>query len=206
MTITIGLFDRPQDAARAVDMLYDNGFGESEIGVIAREDDVRAYIESLRPPGQGDGTGPVAGALIGGFAGMLAGVGALLIPGIGPVVAAGAFASAIGLPLAGAGIGAAAGGVAGALVDRGIAAEDAEVYQEGVKRGSVLIVVESSAGYSEEARRILIDAGAVNIDQGRTREQGAAQTHFDRDERPERDRPKTETDPLTEIEARKYST
>jgi hypothetical protein len=52
-----------------------------------------------------------AGALIGGIAGLAAGLGAMAIPGIGPVIAAGPLAVAIGS----AGIGAATGGVVGAL-------------------------------------------------------------------------------------------
>ncbi len=41
--------------------------------------------------------GTVTGGVLGGIAGLLAGAGALLIPGIGPIVAAGPFATTAGL-------------------------------------------------------------------------------------------------------------
>ena len=57
----------------------------------------------------GAATGAVGGGILGGITGLLVGLGALAIPGIGPVVAGGALASAFGLgggtAVAGAGIG-----------------------------------------------------------------------------------------------------
>src|ERR1051326_4417806 len=62
--------------------------------------------------------GAVAGgsALIGGIAGLAAGLGAMALPGVGPAIAVGPLAVAIGS----AGIGAAAGGLIGALTAKEI--------------------------------------------------------------------------------------
>ena len=46
-----------------------------------------------------------------------------------------------GAALAGAGIGAAAGGLLGALTGMGIPEEEAHVYAEGVRRGGTLVTV-----------------------------------------------------------------
>ena len=81
--------------------------------------------------GSGAGTGAGIGAVLGGAAGLLAGIGALAIPGVGPVVAAGALTAT----LAGAGVGAAVGGLVGALVEAGIPREHADIYAEAVRRG-----------------------------------------------------------------------
>ena len=59
----------------------------------------------------------------------------LVIPGLGPVVAAGWLASTA----VGAAAGAATGGIAGALTEAGVSAEDAHSYAEGVRRGGTLV-------------------------------------------------------------------
>jgi outer membrane lipoprotein SlyB len=63
----------------------------------------------------------------------------MAIPGVGPLVAAGWLATT----LAGAATGAAAGGIVGALVKSGVPHEEAEVYEEGVRRGSTLVSVQA---------------------------------------------------------------
>ncbi len=67
----------------------------------------------------GAAAGAGVGAVLGGLAGLLVGIGALAIPGIGPIIAAGPLAAT----LAGAGLGAATGGVIGALADAGVPEE-----------------------------------------------------------------------------------
>src|SRR5829696_9437168 len=93
---------------------------------------------------------------IGVLMGLLAGVGALVIPGIGPIVAGGALAST----LAGAGIGAAAGGLVGALIGMGIPEEEARYYERGFREGGILVTVDTAAVRKAEARQILLNAGA----------------------------------------------
>jgi len=85
----------------------------------------------------GAGAGAGIGAALGGTIGLLTGIGVMAIPGIGPLVAAGWLATT----LAGAATGAAAGGLIGALTGAGVSHEEAEVYEEGVRRGATLVVV-----------------------------------------------------------------
>ena len=73
----------------------------------------------------GAATGAVAGGILGGLGGWLVGIGALAIPGVGPFIAAGAFATALG----GAAIGAGVGAIAGALVGMGVPEEHAKYYE-----------------------------------------------------------------------------
>ena len=81
--------------------------------------------------------GAVAGSVLGGGIGLLAGIGALAIPGVGPVVAAGWLVAT----LAGAGVGAGAGGLVGALTGVGLSPDEANVYEDGVRRGGSWISV-----------------------------------------------------------------
>ncbi len=83
----------------------------------------------------------------------LVGIGALLIPGIGPIVAAGALATTLG----GAALGAAAGGLLGALVGLGIPEEDAQGYEESVRQGSILLTVTTDSDEQAQAARAIFD-------------------------------------------------
>lgn len=172
MATVVGLFERFQDAERGVDQLYARGFDKSEVSVAARDRVMQDRIPAGKTigteAGEGATSGAVGGAAIGGLAGLLVGLGALVIPGIGPVVAAGTLATALTSTAVGAGIGAATGGLLGALVGMGIPEEDANFYAEGVKRGGVLVSVATSNDRAPMARDILRDAGAVNVDQRRT--------------------------------------
>jgi uncharacterized membrane protein len=86
----------------------------------------------------------------------LAGVGALAIPGIGPIVAAG--------PLAGALSGAVTGGVAGGLIDLGIPEDKGRQYEENLKQGGVLAVIETSDDKANDASSILRQYGAKDVE------------------------------------------
>jgi uncharacterized protein (TIGR02271 family) len=100
------------------------------------------------------------GAALGGLGGLLVGLGALAIPGIGPVIAAGPIAAA----LAGAGIGAVTGGIIGALVDLGVPEESAHVYAESVRRGNVLVAAQVADDRVDEASRIMERTGLLDIE------------------------------------------
>lgn len=171
MATVVGLFEHYQDAERAVDQLYARGFERSNVSVAARDqvlaDRIPAGKTMGTEAGEGAASGAVGGAAIGGLAGLLIGLGALVIPGIGPVVAAGTLATALTSTAVGAGIGAATGGLLGALVGMGIPEEDANFYAEGVKRGGVLVSVDTTEDRASMARDILRDAGALNVDQRR---------------------------------------
>ena len=69
--------------------------------------------------------GVSTGAVLGGALGWLAGIGALAIPGIGPIIAAGPFMGAI----VGVSMGGAVGGVTGALIGMGIPEFEAKRYE-----------------------------------------------------------------------------
>ena len=73
---------------------------------------------------EGTTTGVLGGGAVGGTLGLLAGLGALAIPGVGPLIAAGPIMGA----LAGLSIGGAVGGLFGALVGMGIPEYEAKRY------------------------------------------------------------------------------
>src|SRR6266542_1288572 len=148
MKTVAGLFDTPTRAEPAIQDLRAAGFAPRRVSVIARDKqrarDVAAQTGAEVATGAATGAG--AGAILGAAAGWLVGIGALAIPGIGPVVAAGPIASALGVAgttaAAGAGVGVVAGGLVGALTGWGFSEAEARAYQDGVSRGEMLLAAD----------------------------------------------------------------
>lgn len=151
-----GLFYDRLSAEAAIQGLKDAGFRERQIGVATRDQEQQEDIAKGTGTRAAEGakTGALSGGVVGGVVGLLAGIGALVIPGIGPILAGGALASA----LAGAGVGAAAGGLLGALVGMGIPEENARHFEQGFDRGGIILTVESD-GRSPLALQILAESG-----------------------------------------------
>lgn len=160
MKTIVALYDTMEQARRALQALKDAGFNSSDISLVANN----ATGEYTRTNGGGDATatGATAGAVIGGLGGLLVGLGALVIPGIGPVLAAGPLAAGIGA-LVGAGVGAAAGGILGALVDAGIPETEAGYYAEGVRRGGALLTARVDDSRAAQVSSILQGFAPVNL-------------------------------------------
>ena len=141
------VFNDRDEAEAAVRDLRDAGFNEDQLGVAMK--DRRAQKEFMddtaTEAGEGAATGAVSGGIVGGVLGLLAGAGALLVPGVGPVVAAGW----LGATIAGAAVGAAAGGIIGALVGLGIPESEARYFDERFRAGSILLTVRAGTRIGE---------------------------------------------------------
>ena len=155
----VGLFADQPAAERGIEGLKAAGFSEQQIGVAVRDQQQQKDLTegTGAQAAEGVATGAVSGGVLGGVVGLLAGVGALVIPGIGPIIAGGALAST----LAGAGIGAAAGGIIGALAGMGVPEEDARHFERGFKQGGVLVTVSAGAD-AELARESLLAEAPIS--------------------------------------------
>lgn len=126
------------------------GFSGNDISVLmADKAGTRdfAHEHNTKAP-EGTAAGAGTGVVVGGALGWLAGIGALAIPGVGPLIAAGPIMAA----LSGAAIGGTVGGITGALIGMGIPEFEARRYEGKVKSGSSLISVHSEG--SDETARI----------------------------------------------------
>jgi len=143
----VGVFDDRDDAQDAINALRDAGFDPSQISVLARDRGTATTLaeDTGTEAGTGAATGALAGGLLGGVAGWLVGIGALAIPGVGPIIAAGPLAAALG----GAAIGAAGGGIIGALTGAGVPEDEARFYDEEFKRGGIVVSVTAPGRYGE---------------------------------------------------------
>jgi uncharacterized protein (TIGR02271 family) len=157
----VGVFEDPSAARRAIGLLKDAGFEGESISILTPDkEDTRTMAEETGThAGGGAATGAVAGGILGGLGGWLVGIGALAIPGVGPFIAAGAFATALG----GAAIGAGVGAIAGALIGMGVPEEHAKYYENEVRSGRTLVTVRADGRY-DEAQSILRGAGAYDVE------------------------------------------
>lgn len=163
-----GLYYSRDEAEAAVLDLKKAGYDMDQVSVIAKDADKVAGQQTTQEVGnkadEGAATGAVTGGALGGITGLLVGLGTLAIPGIGPILLAGAEATAIATTLAGAGIGAAAGGLIGALVGLGIPEEKAKVYSDRVGGGSFLVMVTGTGLEIERASDIMHRHGVEEFD------------------------------------------
>jgi len=146
----VALYDDFEAARRAVEDLVKADIERASISLVAGDPE-RTVSTQLNPndkAGDASAEGAATGAVLGGIGGAILGIGALAIPGIGPVVAAGPLIAG----LVGAGVGAAVGGLVGALVDAGLPEEHAGYYAEGVRRGGTLVSVEAD---DDEVDRVI---------------------------------------------------
>lgn len=118
-----------------------------------------AHEKNTKAP-EGAITGVGAGGALGGTLGWIAGIGALAVPGVGPLVAAGPIIAA----LSGAAVGATIGGIAGALIGLGMPEIEAKRYEGKDKDGNIIISVHTeNAGEILRAKEIFTSAGAHDI-------------------------------------------
>jgi len=144
----IGVFNSRDQAEKAVSDLRNKGF-ENEISIVAKDESGGARGDSIT-----DGT--TTGGVLGGIAGLAIGAGALAIPGLGPIIAAG--------PIAGLLSGAATGGIAGGLTDWGIPEERGKYYEGKVKEGNIIAAVKTDDNKIDSAAGVLRNYGAQDVE------------------------------------------
>ena len=145
------VFDNHSQADRAVSELRAAGVDDSDISVIAQHDGSNTTTDGSGAEVAQDVIGKTA---LGAGVGTLLGIAALAIPGVGPLVAAGAIAAAAvpGAAIAGAAVGAATGGLVSLFTDHGVSGDDASYYETQVNDGGVFVSVDltnSSLGLAD---------------------------------------------------------
>ncbi|MEH1873877.1 general stress protein [Nostoc sp.] len=158
----IGVFSHRRDAEAAITELRDAGFPLNTVSIIAKDTngqgiagvDVDRNVAGNKAD-DGVKAGAATGGVLGGLTGLLVGLGTLAIPGIGPVIAGGAAATALASTVAGGAIGAAAGGIVGGLVGLGIPEDRARVYSDRFQKGDYLLIIDGTEAEIRKAEAIL---------------------------------------------------
>jgi hypothetical protein len=144
-----------EQAVLIVNRLKEAGFSNDDVSVLlpdrAGSRDF-AHEQHTKAP-EGATAGALAGGVMAGVLGWMVGIGSLVIPGVGPLIAAGPIMAALG----GVAAGGAVGGMAGALVGFGIPEYEAKQYEGKVKGGNILISVHTEDSKERDAAKQIFE-------------------------------------------------
>jgi hypothetical protein len=161
--VAYGLYKDRASFELALEALRAAHFRNSDVSAILPDRDhttrdLAHEINTKTPEGIAAGAG--AGAALGGVLGWLVGVGAIAIPGIGPLVAAGPVVAA----LAGAGAAGATGGLVGGLIGAGIPEIEAKRYAGRIREGAYLLSVHcDDTTWAKKAEEVLERTGGKDV-------------------------------------------
>lgn len=144
------IFKNGTDARSALMQLEELGFTQEQISVVATDNSAgKSFnIEKDSKVAEGTSIGATSGGLIGAIAASLVATGSMVIPGVNLLIAGPIIAAA-----AGTGAGAVVGGLAGALIGSGIPEYEVKRYEDEIKQGGVLVIVDED----DENRRAQLE-------------------------------------------------
>ena len=157
--LVLALFSEPSAAAAAGRELRGLGIPEVEISIVARSHDDEGMLarESGGSPGSDIEDSRPAGRL-GELGGHLLAAIALVMPGIGPIVADGPLAAGLGEAA-----GHLAGGIKRTLEQAGLDHDVAEEWADRIHRGDVLLGVHVDAASVETVRGVMARNGGTHV-------------------------------------------
>ena len=171
MEAVSGVFQNRSDAQTAVDDILKSGVPSNRVTLLTPssvdkvEHELQAVpVDNTEQPGMGK----AVGALMGGGVGLTAGaVLVALIPGVGPVTAAGMLGAAIA-GAAGAAVGATVGGKAEDSMTEGLPHDEIYVYEDALRKGRSVVVALADGDVSAASlRNLLRSEGAESVDDAR---------------------------------------
>ena len=156
----IGIVETQIQAERIVDQLQQRGVASGDISVLfpdKRGSKDFAHEHNTKAP-EGAVAGIGAGGVVGGTLGLLAGIGALAIPGVGPLIAAGPLMAT----LSGAAAGATVGGITGGLIGLGLPEFEAKAYEGKIRGGNILVAVHTENSETEKRAKQILEANSAH--------------------------------------------
>ena len=158
--LALALFSNAATAAEAAAALHALGISREHISVVARSHaDARILADQMDATPGVDLEDSRPAARLGELSGWVLAAIALVMPGIGPIVAAGPLAAELGEAA-----GHAAGSLASVLTSAGLPGERAEALQREVAQGAVLLGVHLTPPDVDRVRDSLAAAGATQIE------------------------------------------
>ena len=157
--LVFGLFDNADVAARAARALRELGLPRERVSIVARSHDEEGAVAdaSGASPGAEIEDSPSASRLGELGAHLLAAI-ALVMPGIGPIVADGPLAAELGEAA-----GHMAGGIAKVLTRAGLPASQAEAWEARIEAGAFLLGAHADPSNASAIRSTLEQAGAEQV-------------------------------------------
>jgi hypothetical protein len=160
--VVLALFDDPATAATAARDLRTLGVARERVSIVARSHDEEGAIARASGASPGSEIEDSASASrLGELSAHLLAAIALVMPGIGPIVADGPLAAGLGEAA-----GHLAGGLARTLEAAGLAPDAAEAYESQVKNGAVLVGAHVGEAQVTPAREVLAGTGGRQVTVG----------------------------------------
>jgi hypothetical protein len=161
--ITVAAFTKIADAEEAVHKLIDAGVSADKLSIFAKDMQCEKQVHGFVTSCDVAKNTAKGGAWLGGLFGVLAGAAFLWVPGAGPLVVAGSLTSTLLGGVEGAVGGAAAGGVLGWLSALGIEKKHIVKYEDHLKAGRYLLVVNGSFEDLKKADSILSETDNAEL-------------------------------------------
>jgi uncharacterized membrane protein len=151
----VAVFINADQAREAAATLERRGWRPHQVSLIARGQE--SQLDTTRPLRQGDRMekSAAAGAATGATLGLLAGSALFIIPGIGPVIFAGALASGI--------TGGLVGGIVGAMSGWGIKEDHLKDYEQEIRDGKALLTLTGNPRELAEGEELLRELDAEKV-------------------------------------------
>jgi hypothetical protein len=158
--LVLALYPSPSAAAAGARAAHAAGVQHDRISVVSRnhDEDTAFAAQMDATPGVELEDSRSAGRL-GELSGYVLAAIALVLPGVGPIVAAGPLSAGLGEAA-----GHAAGGLASALTSSGVDEQRALAFQNAVKEGAVLIAVHTDLAGAAAVRAALEGSGATSVE------------------------------------------
>ncbi len=161
----IAVYEKHEDAKEAIKRLLDAGLTKEQISALAKGEDTPEKSFELEKENEAILFWGKQGAFWGGLFGLLAGGLFSVVPGFGPLIAAGPIISSLAGLIGGAATFGSASALAAWFADMSLEKAEALHYEEQLKKGKILIIVHGSPEEIERAKKSLeeIGRGKINI-------------------------------------------
>jgi hypothetical protein len=157
--LVLGLFESPSMAAAAARDLRSSGVPQTRVSIVAgshEEEGALARAADASPGSELEDSRPAS--RLGELSGHLLAAIALVMPGIGPIVADGPLAAGLGEAA-----GHMAGGIARMLHSAGLDRKEAERWELRIERGAILVGAHVDAATAAAAGDVLRRSGALEV-------------------------------------------
>ena len=157
--LVVALFDNPSHAAAAARELRALGVAAERVSIVARSHEEEGELARAADASPGSEIEDSrAASRLGELSAHLLATIALVMPGIGPIVADGPLAAGLGEAA-----GHVAGGIARTLHHAGLERNEADRWETAIERGAILVGAHVDAATAPAARDVLTRSGASTV-------------------------------------------
>lgn len=163
----IATFSSMDEVEIALQKLGKEGIPVDNLSILTQNLESTTKVHGFVTTGDVAKSGAGWGAWVGGLFGILTGVAVIIVPGVGPVLAAGAAATWLLATLEGAGGGAALGAIVGGAVGHFVQKQHLPKYERELGAGKYLLIANGDGALMDRAQKVLEGTPAEVVDRHR---------------------------------------